>query len=275
MRAAVPLLLMLATQPAAAVEPLTRSEQAFINFGFATQLGSGVYSLSGRTLQVYSLPFAWDLPASDASRVQYRLTLPFTIGFLDFKPTDVLESGLPQHLDSFGFVPGVEADVRVRADWMLQPFVQAGIARDRSNDVDQRVYAGGLRSYYDFGGGVTQWQQYVEVIRVLVDQVSLDSTDDFTRLRVGLTGRRPFDAAGIGQRADILGYAFVEVYTDAPAGPATRDGDPGSRPQYEVGFTLGATQDLRLWKIPIPRIGFGYRYGDGLHVYRLVLGSPY
>src|SRR5512140_2778000 len=118
MRAGAVVLLLFASLAveARSVQPLSQSEQAVINFGFATQLGSGVYSLSGRTLQVYKLPFAWDLPAEPDARFKLRLTLPLTIGFVGFKPIDIVDSGLPQHLDSISFVPGLEADVRVRDD---------------------------------------------------------------------------------------------------------------------------------------------------------------
>lgn len=269
------LCLLLASLDVEAAQTLSRSEQAVINFGFATQLGSGIYSMSGRTLQVYRIPFAWNLPAESESRFRLRLTLPLTIGFVDFKPLDVVDNGLPQRLDSVSFVPGLEADFRVRDDWMLQPFVEAGIARDRTNEADQRVYSVGVRSYFDFRRGATDWQQYDELVHVVVQQQSPHNTDDFTRLRVGMTGRRPFDAEGTGRRADFLGYGFVEVFTDAPAGPASQKRNAGAPPQYEVGFTLGATERWQVWKIPLPRLGFGYRFGDGLSVYRFVIGSPY
>jgi hypothetical protein len=99
--------------------------------------------------------------------------------------------------------------------------------------------------------------------------------DDFTRLRVGATARRPFDAEGTGHRADFLVYGFADAYTDAPAGPAGEI-DNADHLQFEVGFTLGATETIRIWRIPLPRLGFGYRFGgDGLSVYRIVFGSPY
>ena len=269
------LLSLVSLNAGAAARPLSQSEQAVINFGFATQLGSGVYSLSGRTLQVYKLPFAWNLPAEPEARFKLRLTLPLTVGFVDFKALDVVDNGLPQHLDSVSFVPGLEADIRVRDDWMLQPFVEAGIARDRTSEANQRVYSAGLRSFYEFRHGAAVWQQYDEVVHVVVDQDSPQATDDFTRFRIGMTARRPFDSEATGRRADFLAYGFVELYTDAPAGPARKDSDRGAPAQYEVGFTLGATERWQVWRIPLPRIGFGYRFGDGLSVYRLVIGSPY
>ncbi len=268
------LVLLCGSVAAGSPRPLSNGEQAVVNFGFATQLGSGIYSLSGRTLQVYRLPFGYALPHADDARLRVRLTLPFTVGFVDFKPIDVIDSGLPQNLDSYSFVPGVELDYAVTGRWGLQPFAGAGIAQDSNTDVDQRVYSLGLRTRYDVGRDAFDWQAYGEVVRVVVEQASLDRTDDFTRLRGGLTARRPFDADGPGRRADFLVYGFVEHFTDAPAGPAgeTRD---GSGLQYEAGFTLGTTETWHLWRIPLPRVGFGYRFGDGVTVYRIVFGSPY
>jgi hypothetical protein len=60
-RLAYPLIAALAiTQSpvASAQSLLSGDEQNVINFAFATQLGSGLYSVSGRTLQIYRLPFA-------------------------------------------------------------------------------------------------------------------------------------------------------------------------------------------------------------------------
>lgn len=265
---------LLGTTVAASPRPLNGSEQAVFNFGFATQLGSGIYSLAGRTLQVYRLPFAYAPPQPDGAALKFRLTLPFAVGFFDFEARDVVDAGLPQQFDSFSFVPGIEVDYAATDAWTVQPFVEAGIARDRNTEVDQRVYGLGLRSRYDIAKGPVDWQAYGEVVHVVVDQVSLDQTDDFTRLRLGLTARRPFVSDGAGRRADFLVYGFAEAFTDAPAGPAGGTGN-GDDLQYEVGFTLGATQTLRIWRIPVPRLGFGYRFGSDLSVYRIVLGSPY
>ncbi len=258
-----------------AVTPLTRSEQTVINFGFATQLGSGVYTMSGRTLQVYTLPFEVDLPSAEDARIRPRLTLPVSIGFVDFQPRDVVESGLPESFDSLGFVPGIALDIRLRDDWSIEPFAEAGLARDRASDVEQRIYTLGIRSRVDIDRGHTDWQLYDELVRVVVDQVSLDGTDDFTRLTVGATARRAFDTSGSGRRADFLGYGLMQVFTDSPAGPADTRPEPGSQAQIEIGVTFGATDALKVWGIPLPRVGLGYRFGDGLSVYRFVLGSPF
>ena len=86
---------------------LRSSEQEVIDFAFASQLGSGVYSMSGRTLQVYRLPFGYEFDHAADARVRPRLTLPVTLGFLDFEPIDVVHTGLPESVVSLSFVPGL------------------------------------------------------------------------------------------------------------------------------------------------------------------------
>ena len=190
-----------------------------IDFGFASQLGSGVYSMSGRTLQVYKLPFGYEFDHAADARVRPRLTLPVTLGFLDFEPVDVVHTGLPESLDSLSFVPGLVLEVMLSPRWRLEPFVEAGIARDRTSDLDQRIYAAGLRSLYDLTARGTSWQLYDELLYTSVDQRSLDRSDDFTRLRLGVTARRPFDVAGYGRRADYLVYGFSDLFVDKPDSP--------------------------------------------------------
>jgi hypothetical protein len=256
-------------------QAMTRQEQAVINFGFATQLGSGIYTLSGRTLQVYKLPFSWTLPAEDEARVRTRLTLPVTIGLADFKPTDVIESGLPRNLDTLSFVPGVEVRVSVADNWRLEPFVEAGIARDKTNDLDERVYSGGLRSRYEYLDGTTHWEFYEELLYVLVEQRSNDTTDDCTRFRLGATARRAFGGMAMNRHPDYLVYGMADVYTDTPNGPADGEVSNGGGAQFEFGVTFGTVESISIWHVPLPRLGLGYRFGEGLSVFRVVFGTPF
>lgn len=268
--------LLLACAPTArAARVLSASERAVINFGFATQLGSGIYSLSGRTLQVYRLPFEYVLPNDERGRIAARITLPVTLGFAGFEGRDVVDEGLPEQVDSLSFVPGLAVAYRVRDDWTLEPFAEAGLARDSSSELDQRVYAFGLRSEYEIPSDGTDWRLHNELVHAVVREPDVDRTDDFTRFRIGTTARRPFVAEGTGRRPDWLGYGLVEIYTDVPGGPFPGEDRNGHEVQYEAGVTLGATETLRIGRIPLPRIGLGYRFGDDLSVYRIVFGAPW
>ncbi len=45
--------------------------------------------------------------------------------------------------------------------------------------------------------------------------------------------------------------------------------------QYEIGLTLGTTEPRRVWGMPVPRVGIGYRFGSNLDVFRIVIGTPF
>ena len=52
-----------------------------ISYVFATDLGSGVYDLGGRTLQTYRLTYTRELRAPTEEKFGVRFDLPVTFGF--------------------------------------------------------------------------------------------------------------------------------------------------------------------------------------------------
>jgi hypothetical protein len=207
--------------------------------------------------------------------VQARVTLPLTIGLVNFKPIDVIENGLPKGLDTISFVPGIELGIPLADNWRLEPFVEAGIARDTTSELDQRVYTAGLRSRYALDDGELHWEFLEELLHMTVEQQSRGSSDDCTRFRLGATARRALDATVLDRRIDYLVYGFVDVYTDTPAGLADGEDADGGGAQFELGVTFGTVEPLRIWRVPLPRLGIGYRVGEDLSVFRVVFGSPF
>lgn len=153
-------------QRADAATALRDNEADVIHFAFATQLGSGVYAIAGRTIQVHRLPTAWTIAEPGDGRPGVRLRLPATFGLYDFAARDVVDSGLPDRLDTFSAAGGIELDFPLAHDWHVIPYAEAGL-------------------------------------------------------------------------------------------------------------TLGGRSPARIWKLPLPRIGLAYRFGDGISVYRLVFGAPF
>jgi len=263
---------LLATAPARAQEAMTRDEQNVVNFAFATQLGSGVYSVSDRTLQIYRLPFSLDLKPADASRVGLTLTLPVTFGFYDFELQDVAEGDIPADVDAVSFVPGLTLVFPMRRGWTLEPYVEAGFSRARDVEADSTVYAGGLVSRYEFAAKEFDWQLRNDLVFAGVDTRGAAGGDEFSRFQTVLSARRPFGGAS---RVDYLAYVLNDWYLDQPEGPIEGAGQNGGSMQYEIGLTLGTTETLRIWNIPLPRVGIGYRFGSDLGVVRIVFGTPF
>jgi hypothetical protein len=266
-------LLAVSLPPAADAQSLlSGDEQNVVNFAFATQLGSGVYSVSGRTLQVYRFPFGHALKDAAGSRFGVELTLPVTFGFYDFELQDVADGDIPDSVDSVSFMPGLTFGFRMNDDWKLEPYVEAGLTKARDADADATVYAGGLVSLYEFEGTGFDWQLRNDLAYAGVDLHGTAGSDHLTRFQTVVTARRAFQGGG---SLDYLAYAQNDWYFDQPEGPVDSAGSRGDSLQYEVGVTLGFAETRRIWGIPLPRVGIGYRFGADLDAWRIVFGTPY
>lgn len=251
---------------------LSGDEQNVVNFAFATQLGSGVYSVSGRTLQIYRLPFSYALKSEDDSGFGIELTLPVTFGFFDFELQDVANGDIPTDVDALSFVPGLSLVHEAGPRWRLGSYAEAGVSKARDVEADSTVYAGGLVSLYELGGQGFDWQLRNDFTYAGVDLDGAEGSDQFIRFQTVLTARR---AAGRGSPFDYLFYAMNDYYLDQPDGPVDSAERHGRSLQYEFGITLGASETRRIWRIPLPRVGIGYRFGSDLDAWRIVFGTPY
>src|SRR5687767_7579540 len=135
--------------PATAQNPgETREDEAVgqsVNYVFATDLGSGLYDLGGRTLQIYRFTYRREWRETTPDKVGIRFVLPVTAGFFDFNPVDVISSGPPTRVDSFSVVPGIELDWQLPGDWHVIPYARAGFSV-ASSSVDGWLYGAGVRA---------------------------------------------------------------------------------------------------------------------------------
>jgi hypothetical protein len=272
---AAALLALTACAPAGAQDALRASEEQLVNFAFATQLGSGVYSISGRTLQIYRLPFGYTMTEPDGGRPGIRLTLPVTLGLVDFKPQDVINTGLPENLDTLGIVPGIELDFELTRHWHLTPYAQAGRAWDLQGGSDTSVYSFGAdaeaRKTFDafalrlrFGASYAAVEPDAEL-----------RSDDIVMLEAGIEGRRPLALELAGHPLDWGAYLFADYFADRPDEPLDKATDSANPLQFEAGLTIGPQSGFTVWRIPVPRLGIGYRFGENLGVWRVVFGQPF
>jgi hypothetical protein len=261
-------------QPASAAATLYQSEQAVANFGFASQLGSGIYAVSGRTVQIYRLPFSWELAPAREDRWGLAVTLPVTVGFYDFRLADVLESQLPNHIDTYSVVPGLELSRLLGHGWRVAAFAEAGPAHEGSNSTSGFVYAGGLKATCEFTPGKFRARYHVALLDAAADYESR-AQDSMVRLTNAFEARRSLGVSWRGQSLDWGAYVLNEWYLVRPTPPLTASG-PGMAPlQSEFGVTFGTVQAVHIWKVPVPRLGLGYRFGKNLSAWRIVLGAGF
>jgi len=269
---------LLAPHPAVAQQaPLRDAEQAEANFVFAHRLGSGIYELSGRTLQIYRLPIEWRLRAPTPTRPGLTLTLPVTTGFFDFRVPDVIETGLPTSISTLSVVPGIRWDYRIDDAWRVAPFVEAGLARDNGTDLEAQVMTAGARAEWL---GETRWGEgrYVAAFSYAYADPQQQPVDDFALLTHSVQLRRALRARPRGHALQWLPYASLRWYADPPSPPLTANGLRGgttARVQAEFGVTFGTVVPLKIGRFDLPAIGVGYRFGENLSVFRVVIGQPF
>lgn len=269
-------LFILATSAAYAQAPTeTREDEAVgdsINYVFATDLGSGLYDLGGRSLQIYRYTWRKDLREVTPDQVGLRFVLPVTAGFFDFNPVDVISSGPPTRVDSFSVVPGFERDYLLSRDWHLLPYARAGFSV-ASSSVDGWLYGAGVRA--ERHGDYRGWDGFLrsELAYAAVNYRKETPNDEFLRVRQGFDFTRRMGWSVREHALELGAYAIFDLIVDPPTAPlAGADQEPI---QLELGLTFATRPRFKIWKFNAPRLGFGYRLAGDLSAWRLVFGAPF
>ena len=264
--------------PAPAADPEPRGpalEDSPVNYAYAALLGSGIYTISGRTIQIYTITGEVPLVRPSDERIGVGLILPVTLGFFDFEPEDLLESGLPEGVNTLSFVPGVELAIPLRRGWSLFPWVQVGVALDFAADQQSWIFAGGLDARWERRYGARLLRATVKPFYAGNVLEGFGSYDDYGEVDLGLEAREPLGAC-LGSAELDVGYFLIAYYYTQDLSflraPSTR---LGLSNQFEAGFTVGTVRPVRVWGVTLPRVGFSYRFGAGVPAVRLVLGAPF
>ncbi len=268
------LFLVLATV-AGAQTTETRENEAVgssLNYVFATDLGSGVYSLDDQTLQIYRFEYEKELREVDEDTMGVRFVLPLTFGFFDFTPLDVLSEGIPTRVDSFSLVPGFELDYLLPDDWHLIPYLRGGVSV-ASSSVDGWLY--GLGARVERNDGWRGWDRFLrsELNYSGVGYRQNLPADQFVRVRQGINLARGMKWKIRGRELEFGMYGILDIVFDPPTMPVA---DGSQEPlQVEFGVTFGTRPPFKLWRWDAPRLGFGYRLAGELSAWHFLIGAPF
>ena len=245
-----------------------------VNYGFATYLGSGIYSAADQNVQVFQIPFSYQLFGIEEKKWGLNLTLPVTVGYYDFNLDDIINEGFPEEISTFSFVPGLQFEFPVLKHWKLLPFFDLGIAKNLSNGDSSNLYSYGLLSYFDHPFKKLTFTLGNRLLFARQKRRDNSHVSDFGAFETSLDFRFrqfPLFKKHLG---DISVYYANYQYFDSLDFIF-----PGNRvvkviKQNEVGITFGVQIKKKTKYIDIPRIGLAIRKGDGLDIYRLVFGMP-
>lgn len=197
--------LLVAGAPASALAQDTPDEPDLENlhFAFANYAGSGIYSVNGRTVQVYHFPFTFELRDAEKHRWGLSLRLPPTVGIYDLQPEDAALASLVNRVATLGFVPRFNIIRRLSHFWTLTPFVDLGVAKNLDGGSLVWVYGVGLvaEAVYPMDG-----YDLMPLIRFVsahhTGQVGVFG-NDLVKLEPGLEARFPLGFRLKGKDADM------------------------------------------------------------------------
>ena len=269
------LMLLFAADACSQTPAETKTDEAVgqsLNYVFATDLGSGVYDLDGRTLQIYRFTYEKELREVDEDTLGVRFVMPLTFGFFDFTPLDVLSEGIPTRVDSFSLVPGFELDHVMENDWHLIPYVRGGLSV-ASSSVDGWLYGLGVRIERE-----RLWRGWDTLARTEFNYSGVGyrhdlPSDQFVRFRQAINLARGMNWKIRGRELEFGMYGIFDFILDPPTAPVV---DGHREPlQGEFGITFSTRPPFKIWRWDAPRLGFGYRLAGELSAWHFLIGAPF
>lgn len=245
-----------------------------VNYGFATYLGSGIYSAAGQDVQVYQIPLSYQFFSREEKKWGLELTLPVTLGFYDFKLADITD-GFPEEISTLSFVPGLQVEYPITRHWLLLPFVDFGIAQNLSNGDSSNIYSYGMRSYYEYPADRVTITLGNRLLFARANRRDNSNKSDFGTFETSLDFRFQQFPVFKKHLGDFSVYYANYQYFDSLNFLFPNDQVVKVVKQNEIGFTFGVQIKKKTRYVDIPRVGLAIRKGDGLDIYRLVFGMPF
>lgn len=251
------------------------SEQSPYNYAFATQLGSGIYEVNGRTVQIYRLTGALRLREVDEGKWGALLRVPITFGFYNFETDDLLDLGLPDKLGTLALVPAIEIEFPLKYNWLMAPFAGVGGGKDFSGGDFNFIYAIGVRSLAMFWGRGNTVRLGNRLVYTGYNNKSMEFVDDFAFFETGVDLRRGMGTRLGGLELDGGLFAMNYIYFLSPHIVRNNPEAIDMKTEWELGMTFGTVEPWKIIGIRMPRIGLSYRFGTGVDAIRFIIGNPF
>lgn len=259
--------------PAQDATDLDLGDEVHYPWTFATADGGfGSTTLGDQGSRVLVVPVSiWLRHLNVDRKVGYRLRLTAVVGFQDFERLEQFEV---ESIRLGGVFPGLEALVPLSDRSMLRPFADIGFGLTNSEVGEIWLTTFGLRTEFVFPW--KRWELGLEPrAQAGISWANADLLDEeYAVLSVHMDARYPLRFQIGGQTPDIGAYFEPGYFPDALSFIDLGGARSSVVAQYEVGVTVGFREQApRIWFIHIPRLGVGYRFGDGVGGLRIRIGG--
>lgn len=233
---------------------------------------TGVEDVSSKGFQVYRIPISYPLRRLGDHAWGLRLTFPVSFGTYELSAAtdlgDVVES-----IQSVAIIPGIELLVPVGESWVVKPFGEVGVGDDSRTGETHLLYAVGIRARGEYEPA--PFELMVGTAFKYRNAASTDVVKNwYSTVEAGLDAQVPLGFSIGSRQARGGGYAILRHFSDLELELVT-EGPFDVSWNYEVGLSFATEPVLRIWKIKLPWIGLGYRFGDRVEGIRLNFAFPF
>ncbi len=239
-----------------------------INHAYFAVHDTGAYAFSGQSIQVYRIPFSYQVRTLEEDNYGLKLMLQVSFGVHDFEIGEIVDS-----ISTVTVMPGIELEFPYRGGWIFRPAVEVGQTRTLDGGPNATLWAArgwALKGVTLRGNQLT--------IGTGLEYSGTDAGElgvSFTDVKVGLDYRIPIGASLKGSDLDIAAFGLVKYYLDDIVLPV-----PGQDPlivdeQYEIGFMVGVSPKIKIFGFSVTRVGVSYYTGDRIDGFRLLFGRPF
>jgi hypothetical protein len=206
------------------------------------QLGSGIYTIDGRTVQIYRIPIQYVIKKETDEHWGPQGHVPAHDRVLRLQAVDVVDTGVPDSLDTLSLVPGLEFRVPV-GNVLLKPFLEAAWPRRRVR-YERVGLLRGLRIFTAFKSGKFDVDLGNAFVYARVDPEGEVDIDDFSLYSIAAQARHTMGVGLWNHELEYGLYTSIELYNDVPNFPLPADGHLSINDQYEIGATIGPRRAL-------------------------------
>ncbi len=230
-------------------------EEDFINYAFATWIGSGAYRMSARKMFILRAPLSWQFREVEQGKPGYKALLPVTLGIHD-------STDFGDKVGSLSFVPGLQADFMLQPRWLVKPYAQAGIGQDFSGGNYAFIYGAGIKTLtwmevndyrLSFGlGGLVAGSKVSDG----------GNEENFSKIDIGIDAGRETRIKLFNQNLVVNAFYAASYFANDAEFPQA-DEKPGKiHVLHEIGLTFSSNPELEFAGISGLRGGFGYMFGS-------------
>ncbi|MCL1139205.1 hypothetical protein [Shewanella pneumatophori] len=248
------------------------AETDYTHYAFANYLGSGIYRTSGQDATVANIPISFDLQRSDTESLV--LKTPISLGFFNFKWSDLPDGELPSSVGTLTVTPGIEYRVKTSDTHEFQTYADLGFGTNFTNGNDVLIYSAGMSSLLDFELGDTSPVWVNRVFFAGYTTLHDNSSETYSAVQSGVDIGTNYFVQVKGVEIEPRFFAAGYWYFDKLSFATPFEDDVLVANSYEVGVTLAFSKPVGWDLFSIDRFGFSYRAGDGVEVWRLIFEFP-